>query len=176
LIFSFTYFIPINNLKLQVNDDLTGDSKKAQETRNGDRVEGSYQTNMPDGTIIVTEYYSDSTGYHPTVRQINPATGVTTILYSPEQHAAIAAGGVGTARIVTQQQQVSSVAPLTAFSGDFGRVTAQRIVQQPIVQRLVAQPQLTRIVETQQLPSPLVTVSELAKIINNHKKYENVTD
>jgi hypothetical protein len=68
---------------LQVRDpNLSIVPESTQLTRDGYSVDGSYQI-MPDGTIIVTEYYADSTGYHSTVRQIDPVTGETTVLYQP---------------------------------------------------------------------------------------------
>lgn len=77
--YSFTY---------DVQDSITGDSKAAYETRNGDIVQGSYSLVEPDGTRRIVDYTADPiNGFNAVVSRepalasvaLAPAAGVVPV-------------------------------------------------------------------------------------------------
>uniref|UniRef100_A0A182SIE5 Uncharacterized protein n=1 Tax=Anopheles maculatus TaxID=74869 RepID=A0A182SIE5_9DIPT len=58
-----------------VRDELSGDIKSQQETRNGDRVRGQYRTVESDGTERIVDYTADDVrGFNAVVRH-QPSVG-----------------------------------------------------------------------------------------------------
>uniref|UniRef100_A0A6P7GVG1 Cuticle protein 19-like n=1 Tax=Diabrotica virgifera virgifera TaxID=50390 RepID=A0A6P7GVG1_DIAVI len=58
------YAYPKYQFKYGVNDPYTGDKKSQYETRDGDKVKGSYQVHDPDGTLRTVTYTADDhTGF-----------------------------------------------------------------------------------------------------------------
>ncbi|XP_035899129.1 uncharacterized protein LOC118506297 [Anopheles stephensi] len=58
-----------------VRDELSGDIKSQQETRNGDRVRGQYRTLESDGTERIVDYTADDVrGFNAVVRH-QPSVG-----------------------------------------------------------------------------------------------------
>lgn len=69
---------PQYSFSYEVNDQLTGDSKSHQESRNGDNVQGSYSLIDPDGVKRTVEYSADATsGFQATVRRDSGGTQKT---------------------------------------------------------------------------------------------------
>ncbi|XP_045134635.1 adhesive plaque matrix protein-like isoform X2 [Portunus trituberculatus] len=50
-----------------VSDNYHGTTFGHSEKRSGYRTEGQYFVDLPDGRRMVVTYYSDDTGYHPTI-------------------------------------------------------------------------------------------------------------
>lgn len=50
-----------------VTDDYHGTHFGHSEKRDGYRTEGQYFVDLPDGRRMIVNYYSDETGYHPTI-------------------------------------------------------------------------------------------------------------
>ncbi|XP_006624269.1 larval cuticle protein A2B-like [Apis dorsata] len=72
-----------------VQDNLTGDSKSQQETRNGDIVSGSYSFIEADGTRRIVEYTADPVnGFNAVVHReplaiIKPAVKIAPVAFHP---------------------------------------------------------------------------------------------
>lgn len=61
---------PAYSYAYDVQDSLTGDSKRQQESRSGDVVRGSYSVNDPDGTRRTVDYAADPVnGFNAVVRR-----------------------------------------------------------------------------------------------------------
>ncbi|XP_023013146.1 larval cuticle protein A2B [Leptinotarsa decemlineata] len=62
--------IPQYTFGYDVHDPFTGDSKSQVETRSGDKVQGSYSLNDPDGTRRTVDYTADDVnGFNAVVRK-----------------------------------------------------------------------------------------------------------
>lgn len=48
-------------------DEYHGTNFGHSEKREGYRTEGEYFVDLPDGRRMIVKYYSDETGYHPTI-------------------------------------------------------------------------------------------------------------
>ncbi|XP_042887882.1 cuticle protein 7-like [Penaeus japonicus] len=55
------------NFQWDVNDQYSGNFYGQQEQRDGDNTQGSYYVRLPDSRLMRVEYYSDASGFHPTV-------------------------------------------------------------------------------------------------------------
>jgi len=93
---------PQYNYGYSVSDALTGDSKTASETRDGDVVQGQYSLVEPDGSIRTVTYTADPVnGFNAVVDRQAPGVAVAKVA-APVAHAVHAApayagyaGGVG---------------------------------------------------------------------------------
>ncbi|XP_026292659.2 larval cuticle protein A3A-like isoform X2 [Frankliniella occidentalis] len=89
---------PSYSYAYDVQDALTGDSKRQHESRSGDVVRGSYSLNDPDGTRRTVDYAADPVnGFNAVVRREPLALSLGAIGVSPL-----------TARIVTPLATTSS--------------------------------------------------------------------
>nr|XP_027223276.1 cuticle protein 7-like [Penaeus vannamei] len=55
------------NFQWDVNDQNSGNFYGQQEQRDGDNTQGSYYVQLPDSRLMRVDYYSDASGFHPTV-------------------------------------------------------------------------------------------------------------
>ncbi|XP_047493506.1 cuticle protein 19-like [Penaeus chinensis] len=55
------------NFQWDVNDQYSGNFYGQQEQRDGDNTQGSYYVQLPDSRLMKVTYYSDASGFHPTV-------------------------------------------------------------------------------------------------------------
>nr|XP_027223277.1 cuticle protein 21-like [Penaeus vannamei] len=55
------------NFQWDVNDQNSGNFYGQQEQRDGDNTRGSYYVQLPDSRLMRVDYYSDASGFHPTV-------------------------------------------------------------------------------------------------------------
>ncbi|XP_063591502.1 cuticle protein 19-like [Penaeus indicus] len=55
------------NFQWDVNDQYSGNVYGQQEQRDGDNTQGSYYVQLPDSRLMRVTYYSDASGFHPTV-------------------------------------------------------------------------------------------------------------
>ncbi|XP_072377616.1 uncharacterized protein [Diabrotica undecimpunctata] len=85
---------PEYSFAYDVQDTLTGDSKRQTENRNGDVVTGEYSLNDPDGTRRIVQYRAD------------PVNGFVAVVRKEPLVAALTQPAVG----VVQQPSVDSVA------------------------------------------------------------------
>lgn len=73
---------PQYNYGYSVSDALTGDSKTATETRDGDVVQGQYSLVEPDGAIRTVTYTSDPVnGFNAVVDRQAPVARVNRMKY-----------------------------------------------------------------------------------------------
>ncbi|CAG7828302.1 unnamed protein product [Allacma fusca] len=82
-----------------VTDGLTGDSKSATETRNGDIVQGQYSLVEPDGAIRTVTYTADDVnGFNAVVDRSAPAVvkkvAAAPVAYAQPAYAAYAAPAI----------------------------------------------------------------------------------
>ncbi|CAG7829529.1 unnamed protein product [Allacma fusca] len=133
-----------------VSDALTGDSKSASETRDGDVVKGQYSLVEPDGAIRTVTYTADSiNGFNAIVDRSAPA--ITKIAAAPVVAAApvarvaspailshgIAQQGLVAHRIPPQGYLAHGIAPQRLIAQG---IPQQRFIAQGIPQqRLIAQ-------------------------------------
>ncbi|ODM90987.1 Cuticle protein 19.8 [Orchesella cincta] len=79
---------PQYNYGYSVSDALTGDSKTAHETRDGDVVQGQYSLVEPDGSIRTVTYTADPVnGFNAVVDRQAPGVAVAKVAHAPVAHA-----------------------------------------------------------------------------------------
>ncbi|XP_015117043.1 larval cuticle protein A2B [Diachasma alloeum] len=83
---------PQYSYSYSVADDLTGDQKTQEETRNGDVVQGSYSLVEPDGSRRRVSYASDSINGFNAVVQHDPS--LTVVGPGPAYRTAVVTGPV----------------------------------------------------------------------------------
>ncbi|XP_050071219.1 cuticle protein 19.8-like [Anopheles maculipalpis] len=101
-----------------VRDELSGDIKSQQETRNGDRVRGQYRTLESDGTERIVDYTADDIrGFNAVVRH-QPSVGSRAqivhtlqpaVLIRQPQSVGTLASGNNRPALLTTPQQASTV-------------------------------------------------------------------
>ncbi|CAL8137497.1 unnamed protein product [Orchesella dallaii] len=86
---------PQYNYGYSVSDALTGDSKTATETRDGDVVQGQYSLVEPDGSIRTVTYTADPiNGFNAVVDRQAPGVAVAkTVAHAAPVHAVHAGYG-----------------------------------------------------------------------------------
>ena len=113
-----------------VNDAITGDSKTATETRDGDKVTGSYSLVEPDGGVRTVTYTADDVnGFNAVVDRTPPRAPVAVAAPAP----------VAVRPVVARPAQVISPTVIQVAQQP---APQYQLVQQPTVQlQLVQQPQ-----------------------------------
>jgi len=75
---------PQYNYGYSVSDALTGDSKTATETRDGDVVQGQYSLVEPDGAVRTVTYTADPVnGFNAVVDRSAPAVAKAVVAHAP---------------------------------------------------------------------------------------------
>jgi hypothetical protein len=112
---------PQYNYGYSVSDSLTGDSKSAHETRDGDVVKGQYSLVEPDGAIRTVTYTSDPVnGFNavversaPTVvKAVAPVAKVVQPAYAQYAAAPVLTKAVHTAPVAYAQPAYAHAAPI----------------------------------------------------------------
>jgi len=86
---------PQYNYGYSVSDGLTGDQKTAQESRDGDVVQGSYSLVEPDGAVRTVRYTADSIhGFNAVVERSAPQVTKAVVAAAPVARYAVAAPAV----------------------------------------------------------------------------------
>ena len=67
-----------------IQDNLSGDSKNQQETRDGDNVQGSYSLIEPDGSRRTVTYTADAINGFNAVVQSEPAVAKAIVAQAPQ--------------------------------------------------------------------------------------------
>ncbi|CAG7717170.1 unnamed protein product [Allacma fusca] len=99
-----------------VADGLTGDSKTASETRDGDLVQGQYSLVEPDGAIRTVTYTADAiNGFNAVVERSAPA--VAKVAAAPVIAAAPVARIAAPVGIAPQALIARGIAPQTLIAG-----------------------------------------------------------
>ncbi|XP_063978670.1 larval cuticle protein A2B-like [Diachasmimorpha longicaudata] len=142
---------PQYSYSYSVADDVTGDQKAQEETRNGDVVQGSYSLVEPDGSRRRVSYASDSINGFSAVVQHEPS--VTVVAPSPAYRAAVVTGPVHIVRqsLITAAnanvQRSTSVASLSPYTSQdpvglnvqAGALYANQPVRGPFAQQAVSE-------------------------------------
>ncbi len=102
---------PQYNYGYSVSDALTGDSKTATETRNGDVVQGQYSLVEPDGSIRTVTYTAD------------PINGFNAVVDRQPGNAPVVAKAIA--------QPIARVAAPVAYAQPIARVAAPVAYAQP---------------------------------------------
>ncbi|CAG7724130.1 unnamed protein product [Allacma fusca] len=104
-----------------VADGLTGDSKSATESRNGDLVQGQYSLVEPDGAVRTVTYTADAVnGFNAVVDRSAPA--VTKVAAAPVAQ-----------QLIAQPQYISrGIAPQQLISGG---IAPQQLITRGIAQQ-----------------------------------------
>jgi len=125
---------PQYNYGYSVSDGLTGDSKTATETRDGDVVKGQYSLVEPDGSIRTVTYTADSiNGFNAIVERTPGAAPVVAKAIAPVAYAAPTYG-------YAQPQYAHAVAQPVLRAAQPVYRSAPLAVAQPVLRAAVAQP------------------------------------
>ncbi|OXA50473.1 cuticle protein 21 [Folsomia candida] len=137
---------PQYNYGYSVSDALTGDSKTASETRDGDVVKGQYSLVEPDGAIRTVTYTADPVnGFNAVVDRSAPAV-TKAVVAAPAPVAYAAPAVVRAAPVAYAAPAVVRAAPV-AYAQPAIRAYAQPAVAAyaaPAIRAYAAQPALVR--------------------------------
>ena len=98
---------PQYSYSYNVNDAESGDTKSASETRDGDKVTGSYSVVEADGAVRTVTYTADAeNGFNAKVERTEAAAPVKVVVPKPAPvRVAVAPAPVQTVRIAAQAPQ-----------------------------------------------------------------------
>jgi len=133
---------PQYNYGYSVSDSLTGDSKTATETRNGDVVQGQYSLVEPDGSIRTVTYTADPVnGFNAVVdRQPGSAPVVAKAVAAPVAYAQPVVAKAVAAPVAYAQPVARYAAAPVAYAQPVARVAAAPVAYAQPVARVAAAP------------------------------------
>lgn len=149
---------PSYSYAYDVQDALTGDSKRQQESRSGDVVRGSYSLNDPDGTRRTVDYAADPVhGFNAVVRREPLAYALRAVGVSPVAAQIVAPLATTSSSRVDAPSGLTVASPVTAQLLAAGSpFSVQQQVQQ--VQQLR---QLQQLQQLQQLVNPVALATNV---------------
>ncbi|XP_034253323.1 cuticle protein 19.8-like [Thrips palmi] len=145
---------PAYSYAYDVQDALTGDSKRQQESRSGDVVRGSYSVNDPDGTRRTVDYAADPVnGFNAVVRR-EPQAVALARLAGPAlvAHPTVALASTSSARVDAPSGITVAALPRVVSAGSpFVQLQQQQLLQPQLQQVQQIHPQLQQLQPVQQI-------------------------